>query len=156
MNSALARRRSLWVALTAILMAWAVPTGAKACSPAKMAIGSCVAACGCCEKAPAHVEPSRDFAGAVLAPGRASAADAEGSCSPYRGCACRADRSEALEPNGSNRRTTSPRKTDLGRISPQAATDFDPSPRPPSLPVGPAESPPRGSPLYLRHARLLI
>ncbi|WP_165252376.1 hypothetical protein [Paludisphaera soli] len=141
----------------AILAALATSTGARACSPAKMAVGICAAACGCCEKPAAHVEPYSDHAGAVLAPGRAQAADAGGSCSPNRGCACRADRSEAPEPDGSNRRTTGPKKTDLSRVSTQAAADLqDPSPRPSCRPTTPVESPPPRSPLYLRHSRLLI
>ncbi|KAJ3049175.1 hypothetical protein HK102_012549, partial [Quaeritorhiza haematococci] len=89
-----------------------------------------------------HGESTRDVAGALLiAPRTAPTADGEGSCGPNRGCACRADRSEAPEPDGSNRRTTSPKKTDVGRISTQAAADLaDPSPRPSCRPTTPVES----------------
>ena len=153
MTSARPRHRSPWIALAAFLVALTAAGGANACTTMAEGRGACAAACGCCE-APASAEPSHEAVAPVAAPlDDLRSAEVCGDV-PTGCCACSSGQPDAPEPRAGGR--TTGEETDAGRDLAGGESALDAAPRVSPHPIRPTGSPPQGSPLYLRHSRLLI
>lgn len=148
------RHRCPWIALAAFVVALSATGGVDACSTMAEGRATCAAPCDCCV-APASDGPAPDAVDAFAAHQRVlpPAAEVCGD-SPAGGCACRPGPPEAPEPKPGHR-NTGQEETEAGR---DLAVGESAHVAPRALPrsIRPPVGPPQGSPLYLRHSRLLI